>query len=244
MSNFHFPVINYVGKVESGPAIFFDDDKVIKLDKIDSPIILINEEWRELENISPDSHCIRFAFQYPLLYLLHSQFRASTIIRCSYCVITIALLIILFAILGWLLLTLLFNLTVGLCFPLMGAKTWICEIIFKKHFLNVFVQCQALTLYVGLVFRVGVVHRLVGVDVEPLQSVKYVFKWALNVAVLFLFNIDLLGRYLICVRWTSLDFSVRIIDWRVQFLTLRYASFLLEKVRTWPWQWNYRKSMW
>lgn len=74
MGDFHFPVINYIGKVESGPTIFFDDDKVIKFDKIDSAIIFVDEKWWGLKNISSDSNSIRFPFKNSLLHLLHGKF--------------------------------------------------------------------------------------------------------------------------------------------------------------------------
>lgn len=234
MSDIHFPIINYIGKMESRPTIFFDNDKVIKLDKIDRPIIFVDEKWWSLKNISPDPNCIRFPFKNALLHFLQGQFWAFTVIGYSHDIIIFALLIILLVILGWFMFTLLFDLTVRLCFSLMRAKAGICEIIFQQHLLNVFVQCKALTLYVWLVFRVGVVHWLIRVDIEPLESIKYVLKRALNIAVLFLFNIDLLGRYLRYAQWTFLDFSLRIIDWRGQFLNRQYASFLLGTVRTWP----------
>ena len=62
VSDFHFPVINNIGKMESRPTIFFDDDKIIKFGKRNRPVILINKYWRDLKKIAPDSYSIRLPF--------------------------------------------------------------------------------------------------------------------------------------------------------------------------------------
>lgn len=57
----------------------------------------------------------------------------------------------------------------------MLTKAWIGKIIFEKHFFNVFIKCETLTLNVRLIFFIGVVHGLIGVDIEPFKSIEDVF---------------------------------------------------------------------
>lgn len=183
MCNFHFPIVDYVGKVKSWPSIFFNDNKVIKLDKINSTIIFINEKRWILENISSDSDCIRFTSKNTLFHLFHCEFWTSAIIWSGSKLIIFALLVILLILSGFRF-SLFFYFTVWFSLSLMLAETWISKIIFEKHFLNVFVDCETLTLYVRLIFFIGVVHWLIRVNIEPFKSVKDIFYGALYISIL------------------------------------------------------------
>ena len=183
MSNFHFPIINHIGKMKSGPSIFFHDNKVIKLYKIYSSIIFIYEKWWRLKNISSDSDCIRLSTKNTLFDLFHGEFWTFTIIWCGSKLITFALLAILLTLIGfWF--SLFFDFTVWLNLSLMLTKAWVSKIIFKEHFFYVFIDCETLTLYVRLIFFIGVVHGLIRVDIEPFKSIKDIFYGALYISIL------------------------------------------------------------
>lgn len=174
MSNFHFPIINYVGKMKGRPSIFFYDNKVIKLNKINSAIILVDKKRWRLENISPNSDCIRLPTENTLFNLFHGEFWTSTIIRCGSKLIIFTFLVILLVLIRfWF--SLFLDLTVWFGLSLMLTKAWIGKIIFEKHFFDVFIKCETLTLNVRLIFCIGVVHGLIGVDIEPFESIKDVF---------------------------------------------------------------------
>lgn len=130
MSNFHFPIINHIGKVKRWPSIFFYNNKVIKLDKVHRSIVLVNKKRWGLKNISLYPYSIRFPFKYAFLNLLHSKFWASTIIWCR-SELTIFVLVIILLILVWLLFSFFLNFAVRFSFSLMLTKAWISKIIFQ-----------------------------------------------------------------------------------------------------------------
>lgn len=66
----------------------------------------------------------------------------------------------------------------------MLTKAWVSKIIFEKHFFYVFVDCETLTLYVRLIFFIGVVHGLIRVDIEPFKSIKDILCGALYITIL------------------------------------------------------------
>jgi hypothetical protein len=80
VGDFHFPVVDNIGEVESWPAIFFDDNKIIKLGKRNNPVILINENRRNLKKIASDSDSIRLPFENLFLDLSESQFGTFSIV--------------------------------------------------------------------------------------------------------------------------------------------------------------------
>lgn len=184
MGYLHFPIVNYISKMESWPSIFFYYDKIIKLDKVDSTIILVNKKRWILENISSDSYRIRLSIEDSLFNLFHCELWASTIIWCRSKLIILVLFVILL-ILVWFLSSFFFDFAVWLCFSLMRTETWVRKIIFKKHFFDIFIEWKTLTLNIGLIFFVRVVHGLIWVDIEPFESIEDIFDWTLNVTILF-----------------------------------------------------------
>ncbi len=118
MSDFHLPIINNVGEVESGPAVFFDDDEIIEFDKVDSAVIFVNKVRGSFEQVASDSDSEWLTSQYALLHLWQCESRTSSIITPSLSLKLLVLLIIILT-LGRFLLSFLLNLTVRLCLLLM-----------------------------------------------------------------------------------------------------------------------------
>lgn len=129
MCNFHFPVVNHIRKMKSWPSIFFDNDKVIKFNKVYWAIILVNKKWRCLENISFNSDCIRLSFENTLFNLLHGKLWTLSVIRTSRKIIILVLFVSLL-ILIWFLFSFFLSLGIRLYFSLMSTKARICKIIF------------------------------------------------------------------------------------------------------------------
>lgn len=152
MSDFHFPIINYISKMKGRPTVFFNDNEVIEFSKRHNAIILVYKNRRNLEKITSDSDCIRFSFYNSFLYLLKGHFGAFSIV-CSWRWI---ILFIFFIILRRFEFCLFFRFAVWLCFSLMRTETRVSKIAFEEHFLHVFVEWESLALDIRAVFWVWI----------------------------------------------------------------------------------------
>lgn len=177
---FHFPIVNHIGEMECGPAVFLNDHKIIKFNKWNNPIILVNKYRRNFEKIASDSDSIRLTFENSVFNLLKSQSGAFSIVW-SWIWFSLLIFFIVFSGFEFLLFL---CLTVRLHFAFMRAKARVGKIIFEQYFFHIFVEWKSLALNVWSKFFIWIQRRLVGVDVEPFQSVKNVLHRAFNVAIL------------------------------------------------------------
>lgn len=177
---FHFPIINHIGEMECRPAVFLNDHKIIKFNKWNNPKILVNKYRRDFEKIASNSDSIRLAFENSVLNLLKSQSGAFSIVwsRIGFSLLIFFIVFRCFEFLLFL------CFTVRLHFAFMRAKARVGKIIFEQYFFHIFVEWNSLALNVWSKFLIWIQRRLVGVDVEPFQSVKDVLHRALNVAIL------------------------------------------------------------
>lgn len=61
MGDLHFPVIDHIREMEGWPSVLFNYNKVIKPDERYRAIVLIDETWRDLEQVASYSYSVGFS---------------------------------------------------------------------------------------------------------------------------------------------------------------------------------------